>query len=112
MTDTGQTACFNLDSEIECPAEGTEFFGQDGQYSGRPASFTVDADGTVTDDDDAAQRFAFDAETGALSLADGSESCPSAGAKILSAGPFMPRMLTLSDCDTTNPALRLCVVRN
>ncbi|RUS60872.1 hypothetical protein EGN72_06725 [Pseudorhodobacter sp. E13] len=55
MTDTGQTACFNLDCEIECAAAGTGFVGKGGQLSGTPACFAVDTDGLVTGEGDTAQ---------------------------------------------------------
>lgn len=43
---TGQTKCYDDEKEIECPAEGEEFYGQDAQYaaSGKcvPQNFIID----------------------------------------------------------------------
>ena len=43
---TGQTKCYNMEKEIDCPAEGEEFYGQDAQYaaSGKcvPQNFIID----------------------------------------------------------------------
>ena len=38
--DTGQTKCYDNDSEISCPAEGEAFYGQDAQYQGPQRSYT------------------------------------------------------------------------
>ena len=49
---TGQTKCYDMEKEIECPAEGEEFYGQDAQYAalGRcvPQNFILD---TVYEDE-------------------------------------------------------------
>jgi hypothetical protein len=47
--DTGQDRCFDTTGEIACPTAGSAFFGQDAQYDGKPLSYTVHGDGTVTD---------------------------------------------------------------
>ena len=43
---TGQTKCYDMEKEIDCPAEGEEFYGQDAQYaaSGKcvPQNFIID----------------------------------------------------------------------
>ena len=43
---TGQTKCYDMEKEIECPAGGGEFFGQDAQYAKLgycvPQSFSID----------------------------------------------------------------------
>ena len=48
---TGQDKCYNNSTEIECPAEGEDFYGQDAQYAAlgtcTPHSFTVQ---TIADD--------------------------------------------------------------
>ncbi|MCI5208508.1 MAG: DUF1566 domain-containing protein [Candidatus Electrothrix sp. ATG2] len=49
VVDTGQISCFGLDSEIDCPGLGDDFYGQDAQYSGNTPSYTDNGDGTVTD---------------------------------------------------------------
>jgi len=49
LVDTGQTTCYNESVAIACPAEGDAFFGQDAQFTGNPASYTNNQDGTVTD---------------------------------------------------------------
>ncbi len=49
LPDTGQTRCYDEDSEISCPAPGQEFYGQDAQYSCNPRSYTDLGNGTVCD---------------------------------------------------------------
>jgi hypothetical protein len=39
-TDSGQTKCYNNTVEIPCPAPGEPFYGQDGNYSINPPSYT------------------------------------------------------------------------
>ena len=57
IVDTGQTQCYDSASEIDCPAEGEAFSGQDAQYDGNQPSYTENDDGTVTDcDTDAGER--------------------------------------------------------
>ena len=50
LTDTGQTKCYNLSNEINCPKEGEEFYGQDAQFLTNPPSFSSNEDGTVRDE--------------------------------------------------------------
>jgi len=38
--DTGQDKCYNNSSEITCPSEGEDFYGQDAQYQGPQRSYT------------------------------------------------------------------------
>ncbi len=46
LPDTGQTKCYDNDSEITCPPSGEAFYGQDGNYTINPPSYTkLDADG-------------------------------------------------------------------
>jgi len=40
VPDTGQTKCYNNTAEIPCPAPGEAFYGQDGNYSINPPSYT------------------------------------------------------------------------
>src|SRR5512139_1228059 len=49
LPDTGQTRCYDEDSEISCPAQGQEFYGQDAQYSCNPRSYTDLGNGIVRD---------------------------------------------------------------
>ena len=49
VVDTGQTACFGLDSQITCPDEAGSYYGQDAQYNGQEAAYTDTGNGTVTD---------------------------------------------------------------
>jgi len=49
LPDSGQHRCYNLTEETECPAPGEPFFGQDAQYVNHPMDFTVNSEGTVTD---------------------------------------------------------------
>jgi hypothetical protein len=50
VVDTGQTACYDNQNEIACPAEGQAFFGQDAQYAGNQPSYTLSADGLTVYD--------------------------------------------------------------
>ncbi|MBF0257688.1 MAG: DUF1566 domain-containing protein [Desulfamplus sp.] len=48
VPDTGITKCYNDSAEIPCPKEGEDFYGQDGNYSINPMSYTkLDATGVV-----------------------------------------------------------------
>jgi hypothetical protein len=49
LVDTGQVAFYDAEGEIEEPAEGEAFYGQDAQYDGNQMSYTDNGDGTVTD---------------------------------------------------------------
>ena len=50
LNETGQGFCYNSDGEnIDCPAEGEAFYGQDAQFTGAAFDFTDNGDGTVTD---------------------------------------------------------------
>ena len=40
IPDTGQTKCYDGTGEIPCPSPGEEFYGQDGNYTINPMSFT------------------------------------------------------------------------
>ena len=50
LNETGQGFCYNSDGEnIDCPAAGEAFYGQDAQFTGAAFDFTDNGDGTVTD---------------------------------------------------------------
>ncbi len=50
MSASGQTACYDLEDEIDCPAPGGDYYGQDANYlAGATMSFEDNGDGTVTD---------------------------------------------------------------
>ena len=49
IVDTNQGLCFNNSEQIDCPAEGEAFYGQDAQYTGNEPSYTDNGDGTITD---------------------------------------------------------------
>ena len=49
IVDTGQVSCFGNEAAMTCPSEGEAFFGQDAQYDGNTPRYTVNGDGTVTD---------------------------------------------------------------
>jgi hypothetical protein len=49
VVDTGQEACYNTSVEINPPAPGERFFGQDAQFSGWQPDYQDNGDGTVTD---------------------------------------------------------------
>ncbi|MGD9731741.1 MAG: DUF1566 domain-containing protein [Desulfamplus sp.] len=40
VPDTGVTKCYDNEKEIPCPSEGEDFYGQDGNYSINPMSYT------------------------------------------------------------------------
>jgi hypothetical protein len=50
IVDSGQILCYNATSEIDPPAPGADFYGQDAQHEGNQPSYTLSADKlTVTD---------------------------------------------------------------
>ncbi len=50
LNETGQGFCYNSDGEnIDCPAAGDDFYGQDAQFTGAAFDFIDNGDGTVTD---------------------------------------------------------------
>lgn len=50
LVDTNQTRCFDTSDTIEtCPVSGETGFGQDAQYQGSAPDYTLNGDGTVTD---------------------------------------------------------------
>jgi hypothetical protein len=51
IPDTGQTKCYDNTGEIACPVESQAFYGQDGNYSIDPPSYTkLDANGAALPD--------------------------------------------------------------
>lgn len=49
IVDTGQIKFYNNSLEINTPALGAAFYGQDAQYHGNQPSYTDNGDGTITD---------------------------------------------------------------
>lgn len=50
VPDTGVTQCYNdSGTQIPCPTEGNQFYGQDANYGPGTMSFVNNGDGTVTD---------------------------------------------------------------
>ncbi len=49
IVDTGQSKCYNNNTEITCPAIGGTFYGQDAQTTGNAPNYTDNGDGTITD---------------------------------------------------------------
>ncbi len=49
VNDTRQEKCYNDNLNITCPVSGSEFYGQDAQYTGNVPDFTNNGDGTVSD---------------------------------------------------------------
>lgn len=49
IVDTDQGNCYDAASQMDCPAEGEAFYGQDAQYDGNQPSYTDNGDGTITD---------------------------------------------------------------
>ncbi len=50
VVDTNQSVTYGTQTAIAAPAEGEAFYGQDAQIDGNQPSYTVNGDGTVTDD--------------------------------------------------------------
>ena len=50
VVDTGQVSCYNNEEEIDCPAEGEAFYGQDAQFSDNQPSYTISSDGLTVYD--------------------------------------------------------------
>jgi hypothetical protein len=67
IPDTGQTKCYNNTTEITCPSPGEPFYGQDGNYSIDPPSYTkLDANGAVLSDAAATWAMVKDNVTGLI----------------------------------------------
>ncbi len=49
IVDTNQGLCYGNAGQIEPPAAGDAFYGQDAQYTGNVPSYTDNGDGTITD---------------------------------------------------------------
>ncbi len=50
IVDTDQSKCYSDDGQqISCPQDGDTFYGQDAQYIGNTHSYSVNGDGTITD---------------------------------------------------------------
>jgi len=50
LPDTGQDLCYDWENLMdECPSEGEDFYGQDGNYTINPPDLTDNGNGTVTD---------------------------------------------------------------
>ncbi|MCI5146584.1 MAG: DUF1566 domain-containing protein [Candidatus Electrothrix sp. AR3] len=49
VVDTGQSSCFGLDQEINCPNENNAYFGQDSQYNGNTPTYNDTGNNTVID---------------------------------------------------------------
>lgn len=49
IVDTKQGFCYDHSKQIESPAKGEAFYGQDAQYTGNVASYKDNGDGTITD---------------------------------------------------------------
>ena len=50
IVDTGQSKCYDNRGEIPPPRPGQPFYGQDAQFTGHPASYTLGADGLTVRD--------------------------------------------------------------
>jgi hypothetical protein len=49
IVDTDQGNCYGAQAQMDCPQQGTAFFGQDAQYDGNQPSYTNNGEGTITD---------------------------------------------------------------
>jgi len=83
IPDTGQTKCYNNTGEIPCPQPGEPFYGQDGNYTINPPSYTkLDANGNALPDSATSWVMVRDNVTGLIwenktsdgSIHDGSKS--------------------------------------
>ncbi len=50
IPDTGQTKCYNDKAEILCPKKGQDYYGQDGNYTIKPPSYTLLNGGAMVKD--------------------------------------------------------------
>jgi len=50
LPDTGQTKCYDDKKEISCPKPGQDFYGQDGNYTINPPSYTLLGGGAMVKD--------------------------------------------------------------
>jgi len=50
IPDTGQTKCYNDKTEIPCPKKGQDYYGQDGNYTINPPSYTLMDGGAMVRD--------------------------------------------------------------
>ncbi|MDM8538458.1 DUF1566 domain-containing protein, partial [Desulfobacterales bacterium HSG17] len=67
IPDTGQTKCYDNTQEITCPQPGEPFYGQDGNYTINPPSYTkLDASGNDLPDDAAEWFMVRDNVTGLI----------------------------------------------
>jgi len=67
LPDTGQTKCYNDTVEIPCPSPGQDFYGQDGNYTINPPSYTkLDANGNVLSDSATSWAMVKDNVTGLI----------------------------------------------
>jgi len=65
ILDTGQTKCYDNDSECTCPSPGEDFYGQDAQYICNPHSYTkLDENGNNLPDEAAEWVMVQDNVTG------------------------------------------------
>jgi hypothetical protein len=67
IPDTGQTKCYSVTGEIPCPQPGELYYGQDGNYSANPMSFTkLDANGNPLPDSSLSWLMVRDNVTGLI----------------------------------------------
>ncbi len=67
IPDTGQSKCYDNTQEIPCPQEGQPFYGQDGNYTINPPSYTkLDTSGNDLPDDAASWVMVRDNVTGLI----------------------------------------------
>jgi hypothetical protein len=67
IPDTGQTKCYNQTVEIPCPTPGNPFYGQDGNFTINPPSYTkLDANGNALPDSSMTWAMVKDHVTGLI----------------------------------------------
>ena len=67
LPDSGQTKCYNNTEEIACPERGESFYGQDGNFSITPPSYTkLDGSGNALPDNETSWVMVRDTVTGLI----------------------------------------------
>jgi hypothetical protein len=114
IPDTGQTTCYNNDTEITCPGPGQAFYGQDANYKGKAAAYR-DNGSTIQDlvtglvwqqADDGVSRNGYDAATYCQDLDLGGQTdwrLPSVREllSIVDAGRSSPAISPVFSCSTS-----------
>jgi len=118
IVDSGQETCFDEHGEIAPPTKGSAFYGQDAQFKGVQASYTLSSDGLTVQDNDTGLTWQNSPDTnddGILNKSDKlilsqAESLPAKlnAAKYGGFGdwrlPSIKELYSLFDCRGTDPS--------